>query len=389
MTRSTPHLYPVVLTIITLLTTACGGSSNTNTTTPASPNVAFVTSVLGSGDLSSWADAGGQTGLAAGDAICQARAQVAGFSGTFVAWLSDSSDDAYCRVQGLSGKRGNICELASLPNNAGPWVRPDGAPFADTIDLLADNHVIYTPLRIDELGASVNGAHYTTTDFDGSLTTNINRTTCTDWTDASGALQAQAGSTGATAVFWTQVFGFPCSTPARLACMQMGSGAALPPISAVGKKVFVTSGSSLTNMGGLAGGDTFCQAAANVAGLSGNYTAWLSDATTDARDRLVTDGPWVRLDGVQIAVNNADLLDGELFSAITVNELGLHTNLHTVLTGTNSDGTKAADHCLGWTSADSADFFTWGSASQADSNWSNVSTASCGPFPFPLFCFED
>ena len=34
----------------------------------------FVTSVTGTGNLSTWADAGGFTGLDAGDAICQARA---------------------------------------------------------------------------------------------------------------------------------------------------------------------------------------------------------------------------------------------------------------------------------------------------------------------------
>ena len=34
---------------------------------------AFVTSTAGNGNLSTWADAGGQAGLAAADAICQAR----------------------------------------------------------------------------------------------------------------------------------------------------------------------------------------------------------------------------------------------------------------------------------------------------------------------------
>ena len=37
----------------------------------ASPNVVFVTSVSGNGNLGSWADAGGKTGLAAGDAVAR------------------------------------------------------------------------------------------------------------------------------------------------------------------------------------------------------------------------------------------------------------------------------------------------------------------------------
>ena len=40
--------------------------------------VAFVTSVQGNGDLGSWPDSGGLTGLAGGDAICRARATAAG-----------------------------------------------------------------------------------------------------------------------------------------------------------------------------------------------------------------------------------------------------------------------------------------------------------------------
>src|SRR5690348_6773919 len=45
------------------------------------PNLryAFVTSTSGSGNLQSWGtDAGGQVGLQAGDAICQARAAAGG-----------------------------------------------------------------------------------------------------------------------------------------------------------------------------------------------------------------------------------------------------------------------------------------------------------------------
>jgi len=57
------------------------------------PKRIFVTSVKGNGDLSSWPDAGGRTGIEAGDAICSARADAAGLSGTFAAWLSDTDND--------------------------------------------------------------------------------------------------------------------------------------------------------------------------------------------------------------------------------------------------------------------------------------------------------
>src|SRR3972149_6970160 len=71
----------------------------------------FVTSVTGTGDLSSWADAGGLPNAAG-----------------YRAWLSDSIDDAYCRLHNLTGKKASNCGEAVLPAAAGPRWRPAGAP---------------------------------------------------------------------------------------------------------------------------------------------------------------------------------------------------------------------------------------------------------------------
>jgi hypothetical protein len=60
----------------------------------------FLTSVVGNGNLGSWPDAGGETGIDAGDAICQARAAQGGLQGTFKAWLSDSTTEAVGRLTG-------------------------------------------------------------------------------------------------------------------------------------------------------------------------------------------------------------------------------------------------------------------------------------------------
>ena len=86
-----------------------GGDGSSGGTAPPGNKVVFVTSVNGSGDLGSWPGAGGNTGLAAGDAIWQARADAAGLTGTFKAWLSDSSTDAkgaYCPLAPGSGLTG-------------------------------------------------------------------------------------------------------------------------------------------------------------------------------------------------------------------------------------------------------------------------------------------
>ena len=83
--------------------------------------LAFHTSTTGNADLSSWAEVAGTglTGLEAADAICNARAAAAGIDGTFAAWMSDDDDDAYCRVNGLTGKKSTNCGLG---------VRPTGRP---------------------------------------------------------------------------------------------------------------------------------------------------------------------------------------------------------------------------------------------------------------------
>jgi len=71
----------------------------------------FVTSVTGNGDLSTWDNANALSGLAAADAVCRARADIAFLDNPtqFVAWMSDSSNDAYCRIHGLSGLRSANC----------------------------------------------------------------------------------------------------------------------------------------------------------------------------------------------------------------------------------------------------------------------------------------
>jgi len=138
----------LVLFAAVLLTVCggCGGGGGTPGTT-AVTNKVFVTSVSGNGNISTWADAGGKTGLAAADAVCQARANAAGLPGIFKAWLSDGNDDAYCRVHNLTGKISANCGQSSLPASAGPWVRMDGFPFGARIDQLL-NGTVYSPNTI-------------------------------------------------------------------------------------------------------------------------------------------------------------------------------------------------------------------------------------------------
>src|SRR5438876_1647649 len=106
----------------------------------AANKVMFVTSTMGSGNTLTWGvDAGGQSGLKGADNICQARAHAAGLdtgSRVFRAWLSDDTDDAFCRVRTatghgkLSGNCGGIPTLEFVLFQGGPWLRTDGYPFS-------------------------------------------------------------------------------------------------------------------------------------------------------------------------------------------------------------------------------------------------------------------
>jgi hypothetical protein len=89
---------------------------------PAPASIVFLTSAEGPGDLGAWAEAGGETGLAAGDAICRTQAAGAKLPApdSFVAWLSDGTAEARDRL-----------------TSDGPFRRPDGFLVAESeADLL-------------------------------------------------------------------------------------------------------------------------------------------------------------------------------------------------------------------------------------------------------------
>lgn len=113
------------------------------------------------------------------------------------------------------------------------------------------------------------------------------------------------------------------------------------------------------NLGGLEGADAHCQALAEAAAAGDKtWRAYLSTASVNARDRIGT-GPWYNANGELIA-SNIDELHGEANqiskqTGLTeqgdmVNGRGDTPNRHDILTGSNPDGTVAADQtCDDWT----------------------------------------
>ena len=357
----------------------------------------FVTSATGTGNLSTWANANGQTGIQAGDAICQALAGAVPLpnAGAYRAWLSDSTHDAYCHVSGFPGTMSNNCGQASLPTTAGPWVRTDLAPFAPTIGLLVDPiYAVYAPPDLDQLANTVTNNFFTATLPDGTYDSSDG--SCQDWT-SSDSSQPSIGEPSRTSAGWTSAATSPCNEAKALACFESGAGPALPPFTAQGIPAFVTDetgygdlsgwvGSGATD--GVAGADAICRYEASAYGLyaQDRYRAWISDDGLAAASRLTGDGPWVRLDGVGIATSKADLLDGTLFTSIGVTPSGAYFTGST-WTGTDELGAATAQNCGHWAATNGQG--DGGYADSVNALWTHGGGAECGNVLAAIYCVCD
>jgi len=360
----------------------------------------FVTSVTGNGNLGSWPDAGFSQGLAAGDAICRARATAAGLpnAADYVAWLSDAVDDAYCRVNRKLGKMADNCGEPALPNLAGAWWRTDGEPFgARILDLVQPEQQVLNPPRVDEFGHYVHVSDFlwTGTSFLGSVGTD----TCADWVSAAAGTTGVTGWAHMTSVGWTSYGGNPCSSAGHLLCFETRRGDLLPEYPAWARLAFVTSAGGTGDLGswpqagaatGLAAGDAICQSLAAAAGIHHpeSFKAWLSDDVTDAIDRFQHDGPWMRLDGVEVAAGKADLTDGVLASSIHFADSGEYLNWP-VWTGSWSEGTGTGEHCTSWTSSSSGVNGRAGFSVSAGYSWSYWAGLNCDYAYSHLYCLQD
>ncbi len=381
------------------------------TATPAAAvqRQAFVTSASGPGNLASWPDAGGQTGLAAGDAICRARAQTAGLpnAATYQAWLSTATVDAFCHVLGLTGTKVNNCNGgAGGDPPAGPWTRRDGQPFgAKLADLTSATGVrVFQPLLYDETGAEVafvNALAWTGTNPEGRFFSS----SCQNWTSSSNATYGNSGTAGGVGLFWTEESSIPCDQSLRLICLEPGVGDVQRVPSTEGALVFLTSTtgtgdlSTWTGSGGAdgaAGADAVCQARALAANLPNpdSFVAWMSDPTSNASTRLTANGPFVRLDGFPLAATKAEMigLSGKLRTGLNVDELGHYVtgtiSAYHAWTGTEYTGTVALYHCMGWTSALAANMGTAGDFDTARYfTWTSAGSPYCNQ-PHRLYCFS-
>jgi hypothetical protein len=382
----------------------------------AEPLIAFATSIYGNGDMHSWPDAIGTnlSGLAAADFTCSARAAAAGLPkpGSYMAWLSDRDNDAYCRLFGLDGKKADNCGQTTLPTHAGPWVRTDQSPFAASIDRALNLGEVYSSLNVDEFGNAfyIHALSFTATDFDGTFNTEMEEDgDCEGWT--SGVLDIfgpfpTLGSNLASTEDWTyDGSGVSCDGTRRLMCMQRGWGEPLSGHAHFGRReAFVSSAFVSGALGGLSGADAQCRAWAQAAGLyrPDSFKALL--ATTSpaigVADRLEVDGEWYRRDGLLFAHNKAELVSGAVTRPLNVTENGEYVGDSVAVTGSRQDGSPFVSFdCQGWTSTNG---ITSGSlpneiafAPSGGHDWLSAAELSCAgivspmDWPLRLYCLSD
>ena len=144
--------------------------------------------------------------------------------------------------------------------------------------------------------------------------------------------------------------------------------------------VFVTSAAYAGgNLGGVLGADAICAQHATDAGLGGAWTAWLSNSTINAKDRLVAAGalgPYRNTREKIVALDLNDLTDGQLdisTGGFRYDENGQETNTRRyVWTGTNSDGTEFLGGSCGTDWNDVGALGLVGDRNQDDSGWTRA-----------------
>jgi hypothetical protein len=150
--------------------------------------------------------------------------------------------------------------------------------------------------------------------------------------------------------------------------------------------VFVTTTEYQGDLGGLAGADEICQERAVAAKLPGtDWTAWLSDSTENAIDRI-PDGQYQLVDGTQVADDKADLTDGKLKAAITLNAFGLPA-AGSVWTGTEANGNGTVSNCNNWTVNSSESVGDWGFNGYDNDFWTLIPPPDPCSQEYKLYCF--
>lgn len=210
------------------------------------------------------------------DTTCNELAADNTLPGEYLAWISTTTAPMRQRFAG---------------NPARGWIRPDGKPFADSLDdLLAGT--TYFPLRIAADGTDVGDATVATgTNADGTA-----GETCGDLVPMPG-LAITFGKADAGAGSWTGLGTTACAGPLHVYCFGKNrtNAVAVTPPAAGAKRAFVTKNKYSLRVPGDA--DAICN---TEAGGGMKFAALVATTAQSVQDRFASStGPWFRPDGVR------------------------------------------------------------------------------------------
>lgn len=153
------------------------------------------------------------------------------------------------------------------------------------------------------------------------------------------------------------------------------------------KLVFVTSMSYGGNLGGIAGADAKCAAAAFAGGHSGMFKAWIGAGGVGPSTSFAQSSVrYLMPSGVQVADDWADLIDGTIDAPIGTTELNTAQPNTQVWTGVAANGVPTNSDCTAWTN-NSSGLGLRGLDTTTASSWTFAGEGGCSQLR-PLYCFE-
>ena len=150
-------------------------------------------------------------GVEGADAICQDLADTAGLTGTFLAWIADTTEAS--------------SPAQRFVHNEGPYILVDGTVIANSWTDLTDGQ-LSSPIDLDSLGNLAEGLPevWTNVTWEGQTADQRYRAVCKDWTEelphGPRSTRAVFGNRNETDTKWTQLWYRPCFLKLSLYCVQ-------------------------------------------------------------------------------------------------------------------------------------------------------------------------
>ncbi|MEM6295878.1 MAG: hypothetical protein AAGA54_31695 [Myxococcota bacterium] len=303
-------------------------------------------------------------GVEAVDALCNELAAESGLPGTYVAWMSTSTQGA---VERLGDARG--------------WLRPDGRPFADTVQDLLTGDTTYPP-NVDESGATLRGLRVATSTDDEGLAYDR---TCEDWSSNTAEADLWYGNSGFGGYRWSSYSITNCDQPLHAYCFGTEHQEPVVATPMEGRLAFTSAG-IIRGDAGIEAMDALCNTESLAAGY-GPAKAFVATGGAAAIDRFETRGlPWVNARGVPLAPTaGAFALAVHLDAPANFTATGERI-ADEFWTGTSGIAEVPNDrNCDDWTNPDESGLRE---LNDSTDSWLDTYSTSCDS-EFHLLCFEE